>query len=365
MSTILLISPEKWQWQFVSKHHYAITLANRGEKVYFLNPPNSNLNTIEISSTEYKNIYEIDAPEVLKGIRFLPKFMRVLILKKWLKQLEDKIEERFSTVWLFESFRFYDMDFAEDRLKIYHQVDSNQDAHTKEASKSADICFCVTNFIKQDIEPFNKNVHKISHGLQIQKVSTTLSIDRLNRINRNKINATFIGNFDAYDIDIEIFNQLTHQFPEIAFHFVGSYREEGQLYQLCKKRDNIDWWGRVESNLIPLILERMDINLVVYDSKKYLEQTANSHKILEYLASGKVIVATYTDEYKDKRHLMEMSQNNDNLDFIHIFEKVSTNLSLYNAKEKTEKRLVFAQNHTYEKQLLKIINLLEKENLKL
>ena len=37
--TILLISPQSWGTMFLSKHHYAIELARRGNTVYFLNPP--------------------------------------------------------------------------------------------------------------------------------------------------------------------------------------------------------------------------------------------------------------------------------------------------------------------------------------
>src|SRR4030081_3223301 len=37
--TILLISPQGWGPMFLSKHHYAIELAKRGNTIYFLNPP--------------------------------------------------------------------------------------------------------------------------------------------------------------------------------------------------------------------------------------------------------------------------------------------------------------------------------------
>src|SRR6186713_730734 len=37
--TILIVSPQSWGKMYVSKHHYAIELANYGNKVYFLNPP--------------------------------------------------------------------------------------------------------------------------------------------------------------------------------------------------------------------------------------------------------------------------------------------------------------------------------------
>ena len=158
LHNILVISPEFWKWQHVSKHHYAITLAKLGHEVYFLNPPISNINKIKILDTEYTNVYEIEAPQVTKGLRFYPKKIRNIIEKNWLENLEKIIEKKITIVWLFENSRFFDMNFAGSRLKIYHQVDSDQNFHMKEAAISSDICFCVTDFIKRDLLPYNKKV---------------------------------------------------------------------------------------------------------------------------------------------------------------------------------------------------------------
>ncbi|MDQ7085039.1 MAG: hypothetical protein Q9M36_08940 [Sulfurovum sp.] len=128
---ILIISPEAWDTHFVSKHHYAITLASEGYIVYFLNPPNNNVKTIEIATTKYQNLYTMTDNKVARGLRFYPRFVREYIQRKWLKKVERNIGKQFDTVWLFENSRFYDMGFADDRLKIYHQVDLNQNFHKK------------------------------------------------------------------------------------------------------------------------------------------------------------------------------------------------------------------------------------------
>src|SRR5579862_3671957 len=39
--TILVISPQAWGDMLISKHHYALELARRGNQVYFLNPPDN------------------------------------------------------------------------------------------------------------------------------------------------------------------------------------------------------------------------------------------------------------------------------------------------------------------------------------
>lgn len=363
MNQVLIISPELWDGQFASKHHYAITLAEKGHKVYFLNPPNNALKQIEIEATNYKNLWSVSAPQAAKGLRFYPEVLRNFIEKRWLEKLEKIIGLEFTIIWLFENSRFYDMGFAGDRLKIYHQVDSNQNFHTKEAASSADICFCVTDFIKRDLLLYNRKVFKIPHGINFPTEKIALSKKQKNRFNKDAINVAYIGNLDIIYIDEIILYNLIQAHSNITFHFIGSYSENGSLYKICKEMKNIIWWGRVESILIPSILEKIDINLLVYKVEEYPEQLANSHKILEYLYSGKVTVATYTDEYKDKRNLLEMVDNSN--EFESAFENVVNNLDNYNSEEKQAERIAFAKNNSYEKQLEKILKYLIQYNFAL
>ena len=109
--TILIISPESWNAQFVSKHHYSVTLS-QDNRVYFLNPP-TDKNAIKES--EYKNLYIVDYVPI-RGLRFLPNFLRVYLDKRFLNKLEKTINLSFDVIWLFENSRFYNMEFALDRV---------------------------------------------------------------------------------------------------------------------------------------------------------------------------------------------------------------------------------------------------------
>ena len=80
--TILILSPQAWDTMFLSKHYYAIELAKRGNKVYFLNPPDqvktNRKESISIhSSKEYPSLFLIDhrlfSPYRIK-FRLLPIF---------------------------------------------------------------------------------------------------------------------------------------------------------------------------------------------------------------------------------------------------------------------------------------------------
>jgi len=362
---IFIISPEPWNGHFVSKHHYALTLGSQGHEVYFLNPPNNSLSDTQIQKTEYLNVWEVSAPQVAKGLRFYPKLVRNFLERKWLEKLEKRIDKRFTTVWLFENSRFYDMDFAGERTKIYHQVDSNQNFHVKEASKSADICFCTTDYIKNDLFEFTNNVYKVHHGVTFSNYAYKLTVEEKAYFSADAVNVMYIGNLDISFFNIELFCTLVRTFPKVTFHLLGKYTPDKVLFSTCEQFKNIRWWGRVNSFKIASILALSDVQLLMYKSQNFddTKQLASPHKLMEYFSSGKVTVATYTDEYKDKRELLEMV--NDSNAFVEKFSEVVNDLDYYNSKEKQQRRIEFAKENSYEKQLKKIVTYLKEYNLKL
>jgi len=363
LSSILIISPEPWDGHFVSKHHYAVTLAETGSHVYFLNPPDSSLSNIEVKNTHYKNLWQVKAPQIAKGLRFYPGFLRRRLEQKWLERLEVEINSRFTCIWLFENSRFYDMGFTNQHLKIYHQVDSNQNFHIPDAASSADICFCTTDFIKKELQVFNDRVYKIHHGVSELVQQNSLSNNQLEHLSLRDINVALVGNLDISFLDRELLKSLIELYPKVTFHLIGGYRKSGELFSMCSNFENIVWWDKVESSLIPLVLEQMDILLLLYKAEDQfeLEQLASPHKVMEYLASGKVTVATYTDEYKDKSELLEMVDKNS--DYISKFDDVINNLVQYNSLENQSKRKIFAKENTCSKQLNKVISYLKTHNL--
>lgn len=359
---ILFISPEPWRSNSVSKHHYARELARRGCKVYFLNPPVDSVDGFCVEQIEESaNLFEVNTSQVAKGLRFYPKLLRQRLEARFLIQLEDYVNVKFDVIWLFENSRFYDLSFAENRLKIYHQVDLNQDFHVETAARTADICFATTDFISNRLLKFNKRVFKIHHGVSILAKSVQLTTDMAVRFTNGKVHAAYIGNLDISYLDILLLLELVRGFPDVMFHFVGNYKLDGQLYSVCSDARNVVWWGAVSSTLIPSILEHCDVLLVTYLAEVYKEQLASPHKMMEYMGSGKTIVATYTDEYKDKRHLLEMVDRSS--DFIGAFERVIGNLDGYNCTDKMASRIAYANENSYEKQIDNIFNLLSKNGL--
>ena len=358
---ILLISPEAWTAHAVSKHHYALTLAQLGHQVFFLDPPDPSLRRWEFNLiSDEPNLKVIRGPTVARGIRFFPASLRRWIERRWLLRLEEQTESRIDVIWLFENSRFYDLRFADSRLKIYHQVDLNQNFHAGTAAATADICFCTTDFIRDRLFPHNFFTYKIHHGTPLPVARGSLSLDQSARFLAGGINAVYVGNLDMHYLDVDLLAEAARAHPAVRFHFVGGYSETGLLHRLAGCLDNVVWWNKVPSSLIPAILERADLLLVTYQAARWRDQ-ASPHKFMEYFASGKTVVSTYTDEYKDKRHLIEMADQV--TDYLPTLDRVLSNLAHYNSAARMAERKSFAEAHTYKKQISRIFQLIHKQSM--
>lgn len=354
---MLIVSPEPWGAHHVSKHQYAIVLAERGAQVFFLNPPQYSLDDIQIRSVStVPGLHVVHAPRLVAGLRFYPTLLRRWLEARWLERLEQTAGCRFDAIWLFENSRFYDMRFAGDRLKIYHQVDLNQNFHPATAAATADICYCTSDIIRERLLPYNPRVFKIHHGTPMPHALAGMDEEQLARFQHTGAQAAYIGNLDMAYLDTELLAQAAERFPQVRFHFVGGYSQAGALWQRAGSLPNVVWWGKLQSSQIPAVLAKVDVLLVTYQAERWRDQLSSPHKFMEYMASGKVTVATYTDEYKDKRHLLQMVDNS--ADYLNAFAGVIERLNEYNSTTLQAERIAFAQAHTYEHQLNRIFDLM-------
>lgn len=361
LKTFLVISPESWHAHAVSKHHYAMNLARLGHLVFFLDPPDESLREFVLAPVDgHPNLTVVRGPKVAAGLRLHPPFLRRWRETLWLARLEKTIGCHIDSIWLFENSRFFDLRFAGDRLKIYHQVDLNQDFQPDVAAATADICFCTTDFIRERLLPHNARTYKIHHGLAAHVSQTELSDQQEAWFDQTGPHAVYIGNLDMAYLDAELLSEAARRFPAVRFHFVGGYSEQGALRTRARDLSNVTWWGKVGSECIEAILRRADVMLVAYQAARWRDQ-ASPHKFMEYLASGKVVVATYTDEYKDKRHLLQMVDSN--ADYLDAFARVIDRLDEYNSPARQAERKAFAEEHSYERQLDRVFGLLRQHQL--
>ena len=103
--SILLISPQAWGTMLLSKHHYAITLARLGNKVFFLNPPSNKIKKgeIRITPSEQDNLFIIEHAIMFP---FILKFHAISVfhwlMKFQVKKLLKSVGRPIDIVWSFD-----------------------------------------------------------------------------------------------------------------------------------------------------------------------------------------------------------------------------------------------------------------------
>ena len=90
-----IISLERWGVMKISKHHYAMELAARGCRVYFIESPDLSERGVRVEpSAEHPEIRIVRYRPVTRGRRFLPGFLYGWLVRWQVRLLADAIGAR-------------------------------------------------------------------------------------------------------------------------------------------------------------------------------------------------------------------------------------------------------------------------------
>lgn len=350
---ILIISPEPWDSIFVSKHHYSIELAKRGNQVFFLNPP--------LDSCKGVNKNKIDAIEVLdysvfmKGSNQMPPKLRRIVQNFDIRKIKRTIGE-IDVVWSFDPFRFQFLKDWKPKLAIYHPVDLHNTPMEICIAEHADVVFSVSDRLLDKFRALKIPVGFINHGLSMHFVEATQK-------HECKLPGNFsfkiglVGNILYRFMDTEALTRLVERFPNIGFYFIGPSSPKSSedpkaiwLKELSMK-PNVFLMGKKPSNKLPLIYKELNAFLIPYLGKKHLLELSNSHKVLEYLSSGKPVVCSYIDQYTNT-NLLLMADDNEELES--LFKKLIDQYPEFMKEDLVSQRIAYAKAHTYGRQIEKI-----------
>lgn len=357
MSTILIISPEPWDGHSVSKHHYAWELVRRGHQVVFYGPPEGGrLLRLKPVANSSGRLQVLNAPKVALGLRFAQGTVRRFLEARWLSTLENVLGSRIDVVWNFENSRFFDMRFAGERLKIYQQVDLNQNFNPEIAASTADLTIALSSPIENRLAASARKLIHITHGHSERRANFPLP-DGFDQCFGSKcVNAVLIGNLDIVYLDVALLSQLVKTHTGVCFHFVGGYTFGKGLHGATHSARNAVFWGRQAAEFIPAFLAKADVLLVAYLAHAHLDQLANPHKMMEYIASGRCVLATRTLEYEYRPDLIEMAHCR--AEYASRFADIVMNPAAFNRPDQIETRQTFARDNTYPRQLDRIVNAL-------
>lgn len=365
---ILIISPEQWGTNFVSKHHYANYLSDSND-VFFLNPPSpwSPRNVIKrILKREsiQSRLTIINHPFILPKINLLPKSLQNWLFKKQAREIQAQLNiKQFDIIWSFTPLLYWDLKVWKSIKYLYHTVDFHPHAQFEHLTcKSADAVVGIADLIINPLRSFNERVFKIGHGADINGFENSVATPQLGHPEKTQIG--YIGNFHN-NIDYDLLLKIAKEHTEVEFQLIGPYENSNlsdrnttkpPAFQTLFDLEHVHFVGPVPSNELIGYMNQFDINLVLFkDEKRKIH--CNPHKMMGYFYSGKIIVSSYIDEYKDNRELLSMVDSNDEIS--QIFKDTLNNLSSLNKEEFMNARKAYALNNSYAHRIDQITKLVE------
>ncbi len=367
--TILLISPEAWGTNFVSKHHYANYLAKHNT-VYFLNPVNKSIvnpfGKVNVKLNQIKdNLFQVNYQNLLSRLNTFPKIIQQFIFKKQAQQLQKALGiKQFDIVWSFDPYRFWNQKVWLANKTIYHTVDFHPKARfEKEICQSSEFVFGVTPLVIKSITQYKNPIYKVGHGADIDN----FAIDKSIKIpGKNKIKACYTGNFHKH-IDYDLLINIANKNTDVDFVMIGPLKNnnlssgkqiDNKKYAELNQLPNVYLIGNVPSNKLMSYLSQCHINLVMF-KKEYETIHCSPHKLMAYFYSGNVTISNYIDEHKNTdSDIIMMIDNVKNITT--FISDVKSSLNHYNSIELQQKRKQFAIQNSYDKKIEEISKILYK-----
>ncbi len=364
--TVLIISPEYWGTNHVSKHHYALELAINGSLVYYLDPPSNKNEVLKVS----EKLKVVKYRRRFKGINRLPDRFRISLMKIEISDILKIIQVPIDIVWSFDPFRFQDLDLFKVSCRIFHSVDLISSKWDKYTAMKADLVLTTNSIILNRYRDVSCPKYNIGHGLSrcFLEPENLPQVQPLKRT-PNRVAIGYCGNLLIQYLDREIFTEIIIDNPELDFYLIGPFHESNisrnvskeakEFIDILKAQKNCFLLGAKPPEELYQYLDQMDILLICYQTQHYLNEVADSHKTLEYLSTGKVVVSSYMLSYKSRGDLIEMSKDNSQLGL--LLAKVAKNLNIFNSQERKATRTTYARERSYYNKIKAIERLIPDE----
>lgn len=370
---VLVISPQPWDHIKISKHHYARTLAELGHDVLFLEPPVRELTrpaVNEILPNGKLTTLTYSAPFFL-SLRFhLPRLYSFL-MRRLIRRLLSTLKFSPDITWCFDSSMFPDLSIFDSAGTIYHPVDPISTPISFMPTKSAGLVVCPSSTIVNTIlEQTGITAFQINHGLgrffeiaakQRLECMTTDGVWGDSKLAAGQINIGYAGNLVHPNLNTDVILKVVSDNPHVRFHFWGS-GDDSKLWFAERLRElkNVVLYGKVDEPVLVDGYAGMDAFLLTYLHGGY--DKSNSHKVIEYLSTGKVVFSSKLDQYADRPDLLEMCATEDDSDLPTLVSQSLTRLGELNSPERQLARIRFALDNTYHRHVSNVLGMLEERS---
>jgi glycosyltransferase involved in cell wall biosynthesis len=371
---VVILSTVKWGKMRVSKHHYALELAATGNTVFYIEPPDikSSLSFSIRRSEVYENLFIVTYKPIARGKRFLPNFIHKKLEEFQAKILLKKLNISPYLLISFDPYRFSNLKWFNAKKSIFFAADLYKSSHVPGEVVTADFCLGVSTTIVQLLKQSNENSFFINHGLNssLVKLGERQLKQQVEKNRIKSITVGYIGNLLISSLDRKAMMDVIQEHCDIKFIFWGQYKvgqdnvlpgsasDTWEFISFLEKCPNVELAGPKNQNELANEITRADVFWLCYDAGyTWAVDGSNSHKILEYLATGRPVVTTFISLYENS-DLLYMQDAKDKGMFAEFFKNAIQSLPDLETESLIQKRIRFALSNSYNQRLKEIDNLI-------
>ena len=333
----------------MSKHHLAQALAERGNTVVYLDPPQPD--EAGISLTQHGTITVATYNHWLRGVNKLPRFVHMWYYRSLIRRVAHASGGPFDVLWCFDTSR---MKWFPKNMgyPLLHLADIDIIEEGKGLMKGASLILSVSDDIRTKALEFKPQAPVIDVGHALDERWADFPKKIINVEEAKPRIVAYAGQMQWDQVDWDALFSITNAHKELDFHFYGPYRKDhpNPAFTAVFDLPNTSFHGTLDkSKLIPA-LHNADILLLSYRDQHSKNRSSSlpklfPHKLLEYLATGNVVVSSYVSAYKEREDLLVMAPIGENI--VSQFDRALKQYATLNSKAVREARIAFAKQHGF------------------
>ena len=382
---IVLFSTADWDNPFwTNKQHVAVELAQLGHRVFYiesigLRQPSGNKSDLTRllkrlikglkPPREVKENLWVWSPLIIPvqgntAIQFVNNKIFIIFLFVWLKALNFKKQ----CLWSYNPLTTEYLAVNRFETSVYHCVDEIKsqpgmpietiEKNEQQFLKEVDIVFTTSQQLQESRVLVNRNSHYFSNVADFRHFNKALNADVKKPDALESMTGPilgFVGAISDYKIDVELLLTLADSKPDCHIVLIGQVGEgqPGTTIAARLNRKNIHLLGPRAYAELPQYIKYFDVCLLPCVLNDYTKNMFPM-KFFEYLAAGKQVVSTQLhalSEYEDDVYLSSSVD-----DFLDNIDR-----ALNNPKSTQEMLLNLAKEHTYEKRMERMLNVIEAQ----
>lgn len=344
----------------VSKHHYARALATLGHRVDFVEPP------IREGGAGHLAVSVAEGEPNIRVVRYRPwfpyfiKFHAPALFDIGMRRQARIIAAAtgpHEIVWDFDNnYQFNDLRAFDTPLRVMQLVD--QVGAGRSGTRFADLVVALDRAFIERVGAESVENLVVPHGLNPWHAAlANRVIDSpagRSRLPNEPWRVGYVGNLMMTSVDRQAILETVVSHPAVMFDFVSPVGpdEAGfgpNAYWLRQLADcaNVTIRTGCGPREIVALADRIDAWMLCYSLARDNNAGVNSHKMLEYLATGSPVLTSWLKPYEGSA-MVVMASRGDNSAFPALLGQLLSEMEVHDVDGRRRARARFALKHGYE-----------------